>query len=167
MGKGFLPYETTLDDVKVRIRKTYSNPSVGKIHQVVLKEGPKTFKLATLLEIKDSSTGEFHHYSLKIDCINRWKAGWFAKPQKSVRLEGEDPNEIERLHRFLTALAGDKLSDRTGELHITGGEEYVKLDKLLHVLPDLPSSDMLQLVKKLLSQIEGATSYVGEFVAAF
>ena len=166
MGKGFLPPETTLDDVKVRIRQTYSNPNVGKIQQVILRDGPVTFKIATLLEIKDAA-GNFHHYSLKIDCINHRKAGWFAKAERSVRLEGGEPDEIEHLYRFLTALTGGKLTHRTGELHIIGADEYVKLEKLLDALPNLASADKLQLVRTILSQIEESASYVEEFVEAF
>lgn len=132
MANRGLPPETTLDDVKVRIRKAYKNPNVGKIHQAVLKDGPRTFRLATLLEIIDTKTGDLHHYSLKIDSIERLKAGWFSKPQKSVRLEGDNPNEIEHLCRFLNALTEGKLSNRTGELHIIGSDEYEKLENLLN-----------------------------------
>ena len=83
-----LPPETSLDEVKVRIRQSYSNPNVGKIHQVVLKDGPRAFRIATLLEILDPKTESLHHYSLKIDSIDRrTNKGWFAKPEKSVRLD--------------------------------------------------------------------------------
>ena len=36
MAKKGLPPETSLDDVLVRIREAYRNPSVGKIEQVTL-----------------------------------------------------------------------------------------------------------------------------------
>ena len=71
-----LPPDTTLDDVKIRIREAYSNPNVGKISQVVLKDGPQTFRIATLLEIVNPKTGTLHHYSLKIDHIVRKKKSW-------------------------------------------------------------------------------------------
>ena len=68
----------------VRIREAYTkaNPSVGKVSQVVLKDGPRSFRIASLMEILDRSTGELHHYSLKIDQINHKKSGWFAKPER-------------------------------------------------------------------------------------
>lgn len=167
MKKGFLPPEMSLDDVKVRIQQTYTNPSVGKIQQVELKSGPRTVKLATLLEILDARTGDFHHYSLKIDHIDRRKSGWFAKPERCARLEGDEPDEIEHLYRFLSALYEGKLASRTGELHVIGSEQYVKLERLLDALPDLPSADKVQLVKTVLSQIDGSASYLEEFVDAF
>jgi len=162
-----LPPETNLDDVKIRIQETYKNPNVGKIHQVVLKDGPRTFRIATLLEIINTKTGGLHHYSLKIDSINRLKEGWFSKPKKSVRLEGDKPDEIERLYRFLNALIEGKLTNKTGELRIIGSEEYEKLEKLLNALPNLASSDKIELVKTILPQIEGTSSYVDDFISAF
>jgi len=167
MGKGFLPPETSLDDVKVRIRQSYSNPNVGQIHQVVLKDGPRTFRIATLLEILDPSTEKLHHYSLKIDSINRKKAGWFHKPEKSIRLDGNQPNEIEHLYRFLTAVTEGRLSHKAGDLHIIGSNDYVKLESMIDVLPKLASVDKLELVKTILTQIEGQASYAQEFVHAF
>lgn len=98
-----LPPESTIDDVKVRIRKSIQNPNVGRIEQVILKEGPRAFRLATLYEILKPDTGDLHHYSLKIDSIDRKKDGWFYKPKKSISLNGRNPDEIEHLFRFLQA----------------------------------------------------------------
>ena len=163
-----LPPETSLDEVKVRIRQSYSNPNVGKIHQVVLKDGPRAFRIATLLEILDPKTESLHHYSLKIDSIDRrTNKGWFAKPEKSVRLEGDDPNEIEHLYRFLTALTEGRISSKTGDLRVIGSRDYEKLEMLLDVLPNLASSDKVELVKTILSQVEASHSCVEEFVKAF
>lgn len=162
-----LPSDASLDDVKVKIRESYTNPNIGKIQQAVLKDGPRAFRIATLFEIVDPKTGSVHHHSLRIDSIDRTKAGWFAKPDKSIRLEGEDPDEIEHLSRFLRAIEEGTLTDKTGDLHLIGSEDYAKLEHLLGVLPNLSSSDKLALVRTVLSQLEGKPSVVEEFVAAF
>lgn len=163
-----LPSDVSLDDVKVKIRESYRNPQVGTILQADLKTGPRTFRIATLLEILDSKTGLFHHYSLKIDSIDRSsKAGWVPKPNRSIRLEGEGPNEIEHLSRFLRAIDEGKLANRTGELHVIGSADYAKVEHLLAVLPNLSSSDKLAVIRTVLSQLEGKPSVVEEFVAAF
>jgi hypothetical protein len=167
MSKRGLPPETTLDEVKVRIREAYKNPNVGKINQVVLKDGPRTHRIATLLEIIDTKTGGLHHYSLKIDSIDRLKAGWFSKPEKSIRLEGDNPDEIERLYRFLNVFTEGKFSNRIGELHVIGSDEYEKLENLLNALPNLASSVKIELIKTILPQIDGALSYVNDFISAF
>lgn len=106
-------------------------------------------------------------YSLKIDHIDRLKAGWFAKPERSIRLEGDAPDEIEKLYRFLHALYQDKLSTGTGELHVIRSEDYAKLETLLDTLPNLAATDKLHLVKIILSQLEQSSSHVSEFVKTF
>ncbi len=163
-----LPPDSTLDDVKVRIVQSIKNPNVGKREQVVLKEGPRAFRLATLFEIMKPETGELHHYTLKIDSIDRKKAGWFYKPEKSVSLEGKETNdEIERLFLFLRAHLEGKLSDATGELHIIRSEEYEKLERLIDLIPNLSSPDMVELVKLILPRIEDASSYLPKFIETF
>ena len=164
---GSLPPDQTLDDVIVRIRKSYSNPNVRTITQVVLKEGPRAFRLATLLELINPATNDFHHYSLKIDQIDRTKQGWFSKPEKSVRLDGKDPDEIEKLYRFLGASLRDQFKNESGELHLIRGEDYAQLEELLKALRNLANSDKLQLVKNVLAQLSTADSNVKEFSAAF
>jgi hypothetical protein len=167
MTEGWLPPDTSLDDLKIKIRETYSNPNVRKIHQVVLKDGPQAFRIATLLEVVDRESGDFHHYSLKIDHIDKRKGGWFAKPVWSTRLDGDSPDEIERLYRFLHALYQHNLSSEIGELHVIRSEDYEKLEKVLDVLPNLAATDKLQLVKTILSQLEESSSHVADFFAAF
>ena len=59
MTTGSLPAANSLDDVIVQIKKTYSNPNVRTITQVVLKDGPRAFRIATLLEVIDPNTKKF------------------------------------------------------------------------------------------------------------
>jgi len=113
------------------------------------------------------TTHEFHHYSLKLDQIDRTKQGWFSKPEKSIRLDGKDPDEIEKLYRFLAASLRDQFKNETGELHLIRGEDYAKLEELMKALPNLANSDKLQLVKNILAQLNGTDSTTREFAAAF
>lgn len=159
--------DNSLDDVKVKIRKTYSNPNVRTVTQAVLKEGPRAFKIATLLEVINPNNGEFHHYSLKIDHIDKSKAGWFAKPEKSVRLEGKKPDEIEKLYKFLHAAYDNEFDEKSGELHLISGQDYAKLENLLDAIPNIADTDKLQLIKNILSQIDGSKSSVTDFVSIF
>lgn len=162
-----LPPESNLEDVKVRIRKSIINPNVGKVEQVVLKEGPRAYGLATLFEIVDPEAGKLHHYSLRIDSINRKKSGWFYKPEKSVSLKGRDPDEIARLFCFLRAHLEGKLGDTTGDLHIIRHEEYQKLDRLVDLIPNLASPDMVELVKLIIPRIKDASSHLTRFIETF
>lgn len=167
MTNGTLPPENTLDDVKIRIKKTYRNPNVRTITQAVLKDGPRAFKIATMLEVIDPENKEFHHYSLKIDHIDKTKAGWFAKPEKSVRLEGKDPNEIEKLYLFLHGFHGNKFEDKSGELHLISSVDYAKLENILTSLPNIANTDKIQLVNSILTQLDGKNTCIDDYVAAF
>jgi hypothetical protein len=162
-----LPAEASIEDVKVRIRECYRNPNVRNTRQVVLKEGPRTFRIATLFEIVDPETSEFHHWSLKIDSIDRRKSGWFGKAEKSIRLESGDPDEIHALLQFLQAALSDRIPATTGEIHIIGAADYQNLEQLLDVLPNLATSDRLELLKTVLGQLGSDASDVGEFIDAF
>jgi hypothetical protein len=164
-----LPPETTLDDVLVRIHEAYTkaNPSVGKVSQVVLKEGPRSFRIASLMEILDRSTSELHHYSLKIDQINHTKRGWFAKPERSIRLDGDSPDEIERLYRFLHAKTEGALTHEPGELHVIRSEDYVQLESLLKALPDIAHSDKIQFLCALIEQLDRSEFAANDLVTAF
>lgn len=164
---GTLPPDLTLDDVIVRIKKSYTNPNVRSITEVVLKEGPRAFRIAMLMELVNPLTNEFHHYQLKIDQIDRTKKGWFSKAEKSIRLEGKDPDEIEKLYRFLKASLSNQFKDESGELHLIRGEDYAKLGELLKALPNLADHDKLHLVKSILTQLDGTVSTTKEFAAAF
>jgi len=150
------PYSTSPEEIKVIIRNFIQKDNIGPIHQVTLKEGPRTYKFATVMEIIDPSTNDTHHYTLRIDSVDRLKAGWFGKPDKSVSLSSENENEIARLKDFLVAELGGKLKSNEDELHIINREEFTKLQNLLDYLPDLTSSDQLQLVKTILHNIKSA-----------
>ena len=162
-----LPSDSTLDDVKVRIRESVKNPNIGKTEQVVLKEGPRSFRLATVFEILDPEAGELHHYSLRIDSINRKKEGWFYKPEKSIWLDGQEPDEIERLFKFLKAHMEGKLTNAKGDLHIISSNEYEKLENLIDLIPNLASPDMVEIVKLIIPRITEASSYLNTFIESF
>jgi hypothetical protein len=162
-----LPSSATLDDVKLKIRTAYQNPNVGQIYQAVLRDGPRIFRIATLLEILDGKTRAFHHFSLKIDSIDRKKRGWFSRPERSIRLEGDDPNEIEHLFRFLKTLHDGKLAEQSGDVRIIKSEDYANLEALIEALPRLATPDKLEVVKAVLSRIDSQSSDVDEFIEAF
>jgi hypothetical protein len=147
-----LPPETRFHEVQLRIRESYRNPNVGEVSQIVLKEGPRTFRVATVFEILDPKTGELHHHHLRLDHIDRRKGGWFAKPDRSFRC---DADEITDLTMFLSALGKGKLKGRAGDLHIVDAKDYEQLASVLSSLNRLPSHDRIELTKALLAHFVG------------
>lgn len=166
MTQGMLEPENSIDEVKIRIQKSYKNANVGKISQVILKEGPQAFKIATLMEIINPNTNEFHHHSLKIDHIDKTRKGWFYKPEKSVRLEGKTPEEIEKLYKFLHVIYQDGLGDETGELHLINASDYAKLENIIETIPNIADTDKLNLVGNLLLHLDTSSSSLNNFVNA-
>lgn len=163
-----LPYETTLEDVLVKIRETVNNPNIGKILQTTLKDGPQVYKIATLMEINNPKSKGFHHYSLRIDTIKRTrKGGWFSKPEASVRLESDDKDEIEPLLTFLKAALGGKLTSAEGDVHIVGNETYNQLQRFLEELPKLSSIDKLEIIKAIFTNIDESEDNLEHYKVAF
>lgn len=169
MVQGKLSPEKSLEDVKLTIKKKYtnSNPHVGDVVQVVLKEGPRAFKIATLLELKNPKKNKFHHYSLTIDHVDKTKEAWNHKPEKSVRLEGKQPDEIKKLSDFLQAAYCKDLGDETGELHVVSTAKYKKFENILKAMPDISDTDKLTLAGKLISKLDENNSSISDFVKAF
>lgn len=166
MKTGHLPPDTSLEQVKLRIKQTTSNPNVGQITQVDLKDGPRAFRIATLTEVLNPKTKDFHHYSLRIDHIDKTKSGWFAKPDKSTRLEGDSPDEIKRLYEFLHAILSGELKGAQSDLRVIRDEDYVKLENILNSLPNIADNDKLNLAGTLLSKLDVGSSDFSNFVAA-
>ena len=167
MTSGTLPPENTIDDLKVRIQESYNNPNVRRVTQTVLKEGPRAFKIASLMEIINPVTDEFHHYSLKIDHIDKTKAGWFYKPERSVRLEGNEPDEIEKLLKFLATAYQDEFNAASGEMHLISSDDYAKLENLVEAIPNIANTDKIHLAGTLIAQLDEGSSSIASFVNAF
>lgn len=168
MTQGKLSPENSWEDVELTIKRNYTkNPSVRSVSQVVLKNGPKAFKTAALLEIINSETKQFHHYSLKIDHIDKTKSAWTYKPDKSVSLSGKEPDEIKRLFDFLHTAYHQDLGDKDGELRVISASEYKKFDSIRQAVPDISDADKLSLVGELISKLDKNNSSISGFVNAF
>ena len=86
------PLDLSIEDIKVHIIRTSGNPHIGKTHQVTLKNGPRTFRIATIFEILDPVTGGVHHLSLhgiSQGCVVR-----IAHPHRTVHEYREIPIEL-------------------------------------------------------------------------
>lgn len=146
--------DLTIEEIKVRIIQTSGNPNIGKTHQVVLKNGPRTFRIATIFEILDPVTVELHHLSLQLDSYDKTKAGWRAKPEKRIRLEGKDPDEIEILSTFLTSSLSKTYPERSGDFHIVPDGQFRLVNALSESLPKLKGNEKLVLIKQVLNSLE-------------
>ena len=91
------------EDIKLKIQRSLANPNIGQVYQATLKDGPQTYRFATIFEILDPKKNELHHYALRLDSYRHTKkSGWEEKPEKQITLESKDPNELDCLVRFLS-----------------------------------------------------------------
>ena len=156
-----------LDDLKVKIRETNKNPNIGKTHQVVLKDGPRAYRIATIFEILDPSNNTLHHLSLRLDSFDHVKNKWTHKPDRSVRLEGKEPNEIASLSRFLRAILDEHYPQEAGDIHVVNAATYNNVEEIIKVVPQINSKERLQILQRLLHNMDKSSLNADEFIAAF
>ena len=162
-----IPNDISIEDIKVRIRSTSKNPNIGNTRHVVLKNGPRTYKIATIFEIVDPAEGKLHHLSLQLDSIDKSKQGWRTKPEKTFRLEGEKPNEIQALAQFLNTCLSEQYPDKAGEYHLVPEAHYELLSNLCHQLPKLNKPRKLEILTELLKTLETSDLSVENAIQIF
>lgn len=161
------PPDFSLEEIKIKIRQTSKNPNIGKTHQVTLKNGPRTFRIATIFEIVNPNNQELHHLSLQIDSFDKTKLAWRAKPDKKIIIKGKNPNEIKILSDFLSAALSEHYPDSTGEFRVVTSDQYKLIENLAGLLPKLPGPQKLELTKQLLLTLESSDIEAEEFIDAF
>lgn len=84
---------------------------------VVLKRGPKAYKVATHWQIVDRNTGELHHHSVRIETYRRLKSGWYWDEIRSITLEEDDSktSEITPLTTFLASIMSAHMPTDPGD----------------------------------------------------
>jgi hypothetical protein len=161
------PPDLSIEEIKIKIKQTSTNPNIGKTHQVTLKGGPRAFRIATIFEILDPKTNELHHLSLKLNSFNKTKVAWKSKPEKDINIDGKDPNEIKILSDFLSAVLSEHYPDSTGTFRVVKSAQYELVKNLAGLLPKLPGPRKLELTKQLLQSLDSSDVDPEEFIDAF
>lgn len=71
------------------------------VDSVVLREGPRSRKIARLIAIKNRHTQAFHHHALTIESGKKRQGSWELDDKRSVTLSNDDADEIGRLVDFI------------------------------------------------------------------
>ncbi len=87
--------------IKRRELEQDRNPDISFVDHAVLKDGPKAFKSASHFVIVDRHTGAEHHHVLKIESFSRKAGSWIHDDVRSVTLDDEHEDQIDRLLTFL------------------------------------------------------------------
>jgi len=90
-----------IEAVLVKRRQGERNDLVLRDH-VVLKNGPRTYKVATHWAVISPGTDQLRHEAVRIEAYKKCKAGWTCDDARSIRLEYID--EVRLLGTFLGAI---------------------------------------------------------------
>ena len=164
-----LPYETTVEDVIVRIESRLSqNQNVREKISAVLKNGPRAFRVATLYEIINPDTNEHHHWCLKITSIDRSKTkGWNIKPEKTVSLDDDGSRELQVLADILKRARGGEFADQEGEFHLVPASEMQGIKALLRAARGANSEQRMRVVRAVLDNLDVNSVAPAEWLKVF
>lgn len=158
--------DLSLDDLLVQVADTHRNPSIGKIYQAKLKEGPQKFRIATIKEIINSKTGKIHHYSLEISSFHRTKGGWFDEKERSISIESGKDNEINKLINFLRVVLQDSFPSDSGKYHVLNSEASSGIKHLIKLTEEANSEGKLELLQVLLQSAAIKSANIEDLVSA-
>lgn len=130
------------------------NPSISYVDSATLKSGPRAYKRVSRFHIINSHTGEVHHDVIKIETQNKNKNGYTIDEEHTITIDDEKEDEISRLATFL---CGTKNIFQTGGdyLIVPIGTDKLKKQAILQVVNAISSSDKVDSIAQLLSQIRG------------
>lgn len=80
---------------------------LGPIQSVVLREGPRSRKVARWMTVKNRHTGEVHHHALTLETGKKRQGTWELDDKRSIGLSDEDDDEIGRLVTFIQRCRGE------------------------------------------------------------
>ncbi|MCB7128810.1 MAG: DUF4263 domain-containing protein [Candidatus Brocadiales bacterium] len=148
-------YHPPNEEEFVQLIKAHSpaNPNIDIIQRVVLKCGPQTYKVASIMQIKDPETGEVRHKELRVNSFP-FRVGTgvdFSEKKRLARWTCED-GEIEQLRIFLEHY--DKAST-PGEHTVIKGRSIPGFEKVLDAIKDrdINSAQLAGLVSALAKRV--------------
>ena len=125
------------------------NPNIDVIQRTVIKPGPQSYKMASVLKIKNPTTGEINHSQLHLNTFQYRADGGidFSKKERKAQWSCED-QEIERLQVFLNSYQD---VSTPGSHTVVKGRPSQAFDKLLQAIGDeeLDTSKLLGLIATL------------------
>ena len=147
LGKTILPPTATIEDVELEVAswKGHTNPNIISSHTFSINKGIEAHRIAVCYEIVDKNTGEFHHHSVEIFCVQRYKnKGWTLKDKYRIK----DIEEINALKECLKIVSEEYLGRETQTRILVKEPEY-------KALKEFAKRSNSTIVKKLLEEKEG------------
>lgn len=152
------PREQTLEAVLIKRSEIERerNPDVKMCDRLVLKNGPRSFKVATHWMIVDRHTGELHHHAVKIETYQRTRGGWLVLDERSITLDDSDGDELSQLATFLgTILSVSIPSDAGRYLVVPLSDDSVSNESIRRLLDAISSGGKAAVLAESLAMAKG------------
>jgi len=91
------------------------HPDIRLVDKIILKDGPRAYKVASHWVFVNRHSGEISHHSLRLETLRRKKNGWTSDDKHSLTLEDKDEQEVTKLFHFLSVVLNKNLSDSSGD----------------------------------------------------
>jgi hypothetical protein len=142
--------------IKRREIEQDKNPDISLKDSVVLKQGPRAYKVATHWIIIDRNTGEVHHHAVKIETLRRRKSGWLLDEERSITLDDSKGDEIKPLETFLGVVRGANMPEKPGDyLVVPVTDEGVNKTSLRRFLDAISTAEKGDFVAQVLLSAKG------------
>ena len=125
---------------EIKVNLSTGNPDIDISKSVIIKNGPRAYKIALLYAIKSRNSGEVKHEALRLQTFQRLKRGWEESPSNSITLENKEGDEIQKLYDFLFSHASDIIPRDNGNYLLVKEGEYLELVKKSNVQTHLVQS---------------------------
>lgn len=165
--KKILDGDEELEALLVKTRESIRNANVGRVHEAVLKNGPRAFRVASVFEILDPSTGGVHHHVLRITNFRKANDGWYFKEKRWVDLvdkEGED--EIGRLTALLGGIRAARLPEAAGDFVFIDAARATSLGEIEAAIEGQDDPTRVEWVARLLNQLPSGAMGSEDFAHA-
>ncbi|MEO1036989.1 MAG: Shedu anti-phage system protein SduA domain-containing protein [Pseudomonadota bacterium] len=152
-----LPPDTPYEEVLIRLKEARESSHIRQIAEVTLRHGPQTYKTASLMEVMNKRTGETHHHVLILEQFKHTsRIGWQYESSHKITLDDRDGQQIHDLFALLNAHYAGELQGNVGNVRVLSADSYAKYEAVLQSIPDLESTEKLDLIRLLLGHIESA-----------
>lgn len=133
------------------------NPDIQLIDKVILKNGPRAFKVASHWVFVNRHTGEINHHTLRLETFRKAKLGWSMDAEHSLTLEDRAEQEVTRLLHFLNVVFGRDFLEPSGNyliIPVDKNEDDIDFDsaalqKLLSLSQSGNARAMIPIIEQL------------------
>lgn len=125
---------------EVKVSLTQTSPDIDISSSVILKDGPRVYKIAIIYTFKSRNTGEIKHNSLHLKSFKKTKAGYQEKADNSLILSDENTDEIQKLYDFIFAHCDSIIPRANGDYLLVKADIYEKLETIDRAGDDLVQS---------------------------